>query len=108
MNGMAMGHQGVRAMARLRQLVRQRTGICLPAEEGDHGKFQGVIERCLAHTDCRSPDDYMRLLEQLPGDSGEWERLIGELTVNETYFFRDRGQFKLLRYVVLPKLIEGR
>ncbi|OQX42823.1 MAG: hypothetical protein B0D89_00465 [Candidatus Sedimenticola endophacoides] len=50
----------------------------------------------------------MRLLEQLPGDSGEWERLIGELTVNETYFFRDRGQFKLLRYVVLPKLIEGR
>lgn len=95
-------------MARLRQLVRQRTGICLPTEEGDHGKFQGVIERRLAHTDCRSPDDYMRLLEQLPGDSGEWERLIGELTVNETYFFRDRGQFKLLRYVVLPKLIEGR
>lgn len=38
----------------------------------------------------------------------EWRELIDVLTVNESYFFRDQGQFALLRKVVLPELIQSK
>ena len=36
----------------------------------------------------------------------EWEELVLELTNNESYFFRDQGQFKLLEEHILPELIK--
>ncbi|GAB4381518.1 MAG: protein-glutamate O-methyltransferase CheR [Elainellaceae cyanobacterium] len=36
----------------------------------------------------------------------EWRELIDLLTVNESYFFRDQGQFSLLKKHVLPELIK--
>ncbi|MBD1911458.1 CheR family methyltransferase [Leptolyngbya sp. FACHB-16] len=35
----------------------------------------------------------------------EWRWLIESLTTTESYFFRDKGQFSLLRHQVLPDLI---
>lgn len=35
----------------------------------------------------------------------EWRWLIEALTTTESYFFRDKGQFSLLRHQVLPELI---
>ena len=54
-------------------------------------------------------EDYCRLLES-GTDRGarEWRQLIPLLTTAETYFFRDRGQFALLRDRILPALIEQR
>jgi chemotaxis protein methyltransferase CheR len=36
----------------------------------------------------------------------EWQELILPLTIGETYFFRDSGQFSLLRHRILPELID--
>jgi chemotaxis protein methyltransferase CheR len=38
--------------------------------------------------------------------NSEWRELINLLTTTESYFFRDQGQFLLLRNRVLPELIE--
>lgn len=40
-----------------------------------------------------------------PGES-EWHKLIPLLTTTESYFFRDQGQFWLLKNQILPELIE--
>lgn len=38
----------------------------------------------------------------------EWQQLIQLLTTGESYFFRDRGQFQLLKQQILPELIRER
>lgn len=40
-----------------------------------------------------------------PRQQQEWRWLIESLTTTESYFFRDKGQFSLLRHQVLPELI---
>jgi chemotaxis protein methyltransferase CheR len=45
---------------------------------------------------------YLRLLER---DARVLEALCAELTVGETYFFRDSGQFALIRKRILPSII---
>jgi chemotaxis protein methyltransferase CheR len=50
----------------------------------------------------RGSDDYLRGLEREPS-SGEFSALARELTVGETYFFRNIEQFRALSAVVLPE-----
>lgn len=38
----------------------------------------------------------------------EWQRIIQQISITESYFFRDRGQFQLLRDHVLPQIIAER
>ena len=35
----------------------------------------------------------------------EWKELLALLTTGESYFFRDRGQFWLLKHLILPQII---
>ena len=54
-----------------------------------------------------SPEDYYRLLKTSTRESQkEWQNLITLLTNNETYFFRDQEQIKLLRSQILPELVQ--
>ena len=54
---------------------------------------------------CQTLPDYQRLLEREKEDGPVWARLIDELTISETYFFRDTGQMELLRQQLLPQLL---
>jgi chemotaxis protein methyltransferase CheR len=38
--------------------------------------------------------------------TSEWQELYAILTINESYFFRDKNQFQLLRDKLLPEIIE--
>lgn len=49
----------------------------------------------------QSPDDFLATVSS-PGQA--YDRLVAEVTVGETSFFRDRAQCNLLRTVVLPEL----
>ncbi|MEB3288781.1 MAG: CheR family methyltransferase [Leptolyngbya sp.] len=57
---------------------------------------------------------YQRLVQEItqppasPGPSGlsEWQELYAILTINESYFFRDKNQYRLLRENLLPNLIQ--
>ncbi|MGE5659353.1 MAG: CheR family methyltransferase [Actinomycetota bacterium] len=53
-----------------------------------------------------SPERYYQLLGMPnPESQTEWRELILHLTTTESYFLRDRGQFSLLKNLILPELI---
>jgi chemotaxis protein methyltransferase CheR len=92
----------------LRRLIHQRTGLALPEGGPSHGKLLAAVERRMRFNRLSNGGDYFRLLERQAVDvSDEWDNLIAELTVSETYFFRDKGQFELLEHMILPKLIRA-
>jgi chemotaxis protein methyltransferase CheR len=94
-------------LQRFRQLIRTKTGLHHRAPEGARLKVS-LLARMSA---CGRPDaeSYYQLLA---GDSLhgalEWKELIALLSITETYFFRDKGQFALLENRILPELIERR
>jgi chemotaxis protein methyltransferase CheR len=51
---------------------------------------------------------YLAFLEREEDGGRELRGLVGRLTVGETYFFRNRGQFSALRDHILPALIKRR
>jgi chemotaxis protein methyltransferase CheR len=46
-------------------------------------------------------------LHRLRDDASELDALVGELTIGETYFFRQIEHFELLRSVILPDLLRS-
>jgi len=51
--------------------------------------------------------DYLKLLgSNVSAAMHEWNELASLLTTGESYFFRDSGQFALLRNRILPELVE--
>jgi chemotaxis protein methyltransferase CheR len=59
------------------------------------------IRRAMARARVADPDRYLDLLRLEPSALDD---LLAELTVGETYFFREPAQFELLRRVALPEL----
>ena len=52
------------------------------------------------------PENYYHLLAaSTPKSAQEWQKLVALFTNNETYFFRDKEQFHLLRNFIIPELI---
>ena len=71
-----------------------------------------VLERRLARRvrerDLGSFAAYFYELRSSTGDDGELGTLIDELTTNETYFLRERGQLSALVAEILPEWVERR
>ncbi len=90
----------------LTELIRLRTGIAiqphqreklrealaLACERFGHSSCEALIQRLAAH----------------PDGCPEQEFLIGEITVGESYFFRDPVQIAFLRETLLPRLIASK
>ncbi|NEP20252.1 MAG: chemotaxis protein CheR [Leptolyngbya sp. SIO4C1] len=73
----------------------------------DQINFSQQIQLRAAKRSLASVDDYYQLLAaQTPDSEQEWKKLIALLTNSESFFFRDRGQFEVLRQHVLPELIQ--
>jgi chemotaxis protein methyltransferase CheR len=80
-----------------------RTGL-LQTPERRFGT-EAAVRRAMGRAGVDDPDRYRSLVE---ADEGALDDLIGELTVGETYFFREPDQFDLLRRRVLPELLSLR
>lgn len=80
---------------RLAALIAERTGLTFPASR--RSDFEQALRAVLGE---RAPD--ARLRDLLEGDTVARDELIANLTIGESYFFRDPGQFQLLREDVLP------
>ena len=94
---------------RLRQafirLVANRTGLKI--RENDQKLFQEIILRRAHIVGMPFPEAYYSLLESETSRSHtEWEEIILEITNNESFFFRDKGQFRLLKDEILPCIIQ--
>ena len=91
---------------RFNHLIQDRCGLYFP-DSRRSGFEQGVL-RAFAASPCIDLNTYYRLL--LDADKGDayFDQLVNALTTNETYFFRDAGQFDALYKHVLPQIIARR
>lgn len=82
--------------------IRDRLGIIIHSHQtNDLNKL--IAEACKKFK-C-SAYDYLTMLKESPDHSPIIEHLILNITVGETYFFRDATQMNLLKDTVLPNLI---
>lgn len=96
---------------RFRELVLERSGLYF--SEKKKVELESGLLKALAGSsvnpfnDSYNLDQYYHLLRDRINPTGraEMERLINFLTVGETHFFRDEGQFGTLTKQILPALI---
>ena len=110
-------------LKRFIQLISATTGLHI-REEDKKALNKKLLQR-IKLLRLSSPEDYYLLLEtntqkrdsiaQTPYKSEEswvaqqeWKELVCLLTTGESYFFRDKGQFALLRNSLLPQIIESK
>ena len=93
---------------RFRETLARRFGFQF--EEFKLGMVADVLER-RSEANGVPPDRYLAALETA-GESGnalkEWRELARQLTVGESYFFRNEEQFRALREVALPARMHER
>jgi chemotaxis protein methyltransferase CheR len=92
-------------LQRFTQLIASHMGLQIRGVETE--KLCQSLRSRMTHQQLLNPEEYYRLLATDTANSRhEWEELALLLTIGETYFFRDSGQFSLLRQQILPELIE--
>jgi chemotaxis protein methyltransferase CheR len=92
-------------LLRIRDLIYQIAGIFHP----DH-RLVFLEERCSRRMKVlaiASVRDYLDCLSVKPGHQVELVALLNEITIGETYFFRNEPQLEALRKVILPKIVEA-
>jgi two-component system, chemotaxis family, CheB/CheR fusion protein len=90
-----------RALHRLFDLVREQSGIDFSAYKMP--TVMRRLQRRMVATGQRKVADYVRYVQR---NADEYERLIGNLLIKVTDFFRDADLFEHLRVQVLPELID--
>ncbi|MDP3980627.1 MAG: CheR family methyltransferase [Chlamydiota bacterium] len=64
------------------------------------------IQRRMKHISRNSYEEYFHYIKFHPQGVFELKELIDDVTINETYFFRNEAQFQVLRDVVLMQLLD--
>ncbi|MFB2937690.1 CheR family methyltransferase [Aerosakkonemataceae cyanobacterium BLCC-F154] len=100
------------------QLICRNTGLYI--REEDKSTLNKKLWQRIKSLRIANPEDYYLFLETKneskthqgkPGHwsaEQEWKELVCLLTTGESYFFRDRGQFTLLRSKILPEIIAAK
>ncbi len=90
----------------LRDLVHERTGVFFSNE--NVALFLGKVDTVRRESGCDGLLDYYHMLQAEDPAGPEMQRLISEITVGETWFFREMPQLDVLMSTVLPRLLEDR
>jgi chemotaxis protein methyltransferase CheR len=86
--------------------IQARTG--LRVQNGRFEEAARAVDDVLAALHLTGVNDLLNALDTTLFTASLWQRLIQAITVGETYFFRDEGQFDALRTHILPQLIAER
>lgn len=81
------------------ELVSAQTGLRF--SEHRRPTAVKIVRQELQQSRFIEPDDF---LNHINSDSDAFETLVGKLTIGETYFFRNPGQFDVIRTAVLPAI----
>lgn len=88
-----------RGFARVAEQVRVRAGLVFPLNRVPTA--EGAIRRAMASLGVADVDRYADIVI----DGGAvFDDLMAELTIGETYFFREKQQLEYIRHAVLPAL----
>jgi chemotaxis protein methyltransferase CheR len=90
----------------LRDLIQARCGIHFPPEQQDD--LLRAVEQTMEQTGYDDPSLFYYHLLNTSLHDPVWRHLIHQVTIEETYFFRNHWQFLALREQVLPELIKQR
>lgn len=87
-------------------LIGETTGLQIRSQDRD--LFVQKLQKRLKTVGKLTPEAYYHLLYEHRKNTAypEWRELLSLLTTTESYFFRDQGQFSLLRETILPELID--
>lgn len=86
-------------IARLRAVMRDRLGLSL-----EETRESEITDALLRRSRARRMPDVGRYLETLEDGDVEEAQALGQFfTVGETYFFRTRGHYDVVRDVILPR-----
>jgi chemotaxis protein methyltransferase CheR len=91
---------------RIRDLVYRAAGIYQPDT-----KLRLLADRCgrrMQELQVKTLRDYLEQLTQPGADRGEMVKLLNEVTIGETCFFRNLPQINALKSIVWPRIIEAR
>ncbi|MBN1811166.1 MAG: tetratricopeptide repeat protein [Anaerolineae bacterium] len=91
---------------RFSQLAEENFGLRFSQKR--RAELERGVKQAFAASTCTDLDEYYHLLRDPESSTIHSERLINALTISETHFFRDAGQFEALRQYVLPQIIERR
>ena len=99
-------------LSRFREIITVHTGLVVPEHDIPYLRDK-LIQRLESSRsfprDLSGAEAYLLMLEEESSTSKvEWQALVLELTTGESYFFRDAGQIRLLREMILPELIQHR
>ncbi|AMC36221.1 hypothetical protein VN23_17315 [Janthinobacterium sp. B9-8] len=84
------------------RLVLTRTGIVVREQDGLCKEIEILSSKQLG----LNPQELLLALQFSETESSKvWREILSLLTVSESYFFRDQGQYHLLREHILPELI---
>ena len=89
----------------LRGLVEERTGIFYA--DSHHDVFSSRVWERMVEAGFESPLDYYYYLRYDVASAVEFDALVDELVVNESYFFREPDQLRSLCDDVLRPLVEA-
>jgi chemotaxis protein methyltransferase CheR len=88
---------------RFRDLLRTRCGLFYP--EHRRNDLEHRLQMALNTT---AHPDLAALYDDAIGGGAAWEAILAQLTIGETYFFRNRAQFDALRHYILPEVMARR
>lgn len=104
LNSKLMVPEELSDIAAFQTLLHQHTGLDIAPTEQD--KIKKILVARLQHLNFDSLAGYCLFLNgDSPKSRIEWQHLIEKITVSETFFLRDKGQFRLLKEKLLPDLI---
>ena len=82
------------------RLVRRRTGLVF--REARRAALENGLARAMGVARLTDPDDY---LARLDVEAALLDDLVAEITVGESYFFREPQQFRVIREEIVPALV---
>ena len=88
------------AFARIAQLAAARAGLTFP--ENRREVAESAMRRAMGHAGEKTAADFAHRVAHEPE---AYATAITELTVGETYFFRDPAQWDLIRSEIVPELL---
>lgn len=95
---------GFREFKEIRDLIYQRTGIFITDEKIYLLKKR--IEKRMSERSMSDVCEYVKFLKYFDKSGKEFNELINEVTINETYFFREFPQLQLFAEQCLPELVQ--